>query len=216
MIAIGSPLGTFTNTVTEGIISGLGRDLTSQMSSTGGQSQNSPIYDNLIQHDAAINPGNSGGPLVDSNGDVIGINTLGITQVPGQNQSAQGLFFAIPSNTAKSIVNQLISTGKVTYPYLGVSVVTVTPDLASQYGLPVDHGAYVGQVVSGGPAESAGVQQGDFITAIGGQTIDSNHPFTEVLFTHKPGDKVELTINRNGSDTKVTVTLGERPQQNNG
>jgi S1-C subfamily serine protease len=205
VLAIGSPLGTFTNTVTDGIISALGRDL------TGVSGQPSPIYDNLIQHDAPINPGNSGGPLIDLNGRVVGINTLGISQVPGQGTPAQGLFFAIPSNTAQKIVSQLIQNGNVAYPFLGVTVQAITPDLAAQYNLPVDHGVYVQQVSPGSPAADAGIQAGDFIVSLGGQEINADHPFTEVLFSHKPGDTVDVTLNRNGQEQTVQVKLAQRP-----
>jgi len=203
VLAIGSPLGAFTNTVTEGIISAVGRDFPAD------QSQGPQIYTNLIQHDAAINPGNSGGPLFDLNGDVIGVNTLGIPTEQGQ--PVQGLFFAIPSNTVKQITQQLIAHGKVTYPFFGVSTQTVTADAAAQAGLSVDHGEYVVQVSSGGPAEKAGVQQGDVILSIDGQTIDAQHSFAEVLFTHKPGDVISVDLQRGDKKITVKLTLGERP-----
>ena len=152
VLAIGSPLGTFTNTVTDGIISGLGRDL------PGSPTQGQPVYSNLIQHDAPINPGNSGGPLFDYSGRVIGVNTLGIPQVPGEGIPVQGIFFAIPSNTVQRITLQLIEEGRVAYPYLGVEAQEITPELASLYDLPVDYGAYVVRVDPEGPAASAGIQ----------------------------------------------------------
>ena len=121
----------------------------------------------MIQHDAPINPGNSGGPLFDYSGRVIGVNTLGIPQVPGAGIPVQGIFFAIPSNTVQRITLQLIEEGRVTYPYLGVEAQEITPELASLYDLPVDHGAYVARVDPEGPAASAGIQEGDFILAVG-------------------------------------------------
>jgi len=204
VLAIGSPLGSFTNTVTEGIVSAVGRNFP-QDSSQGPQ-----VYTNLIQHDAAINPGNSGGPLLDLNGDVVGVNTLGIS-TDENGDAVQGLFFAIPSNTVKQITQQLISTGKIVYPFFGVATVSVTAYVAAQAGLSVDAGELVTQVSSGGPAETAGIKVGDVIQAIDGQTIDEQHPFSEVLFTHKPGDVVTATVVRGTQTSQIKVTLGTRP-----
>jgi 2-alkenal reductase len=205
VLAIGSPLGAFTNTVTEGIISAVGRDFPQD------PSQGPQVYTNLIQHDAAINPGNSGGPLFDMDGNVIGVNTLGIPSENGQ--PVQGLFFAIPSNTVKQITQQLIENGSVEYPYMGVSPVTVTPDIAAQAGLSVDHGAYVAQVGSGTPADEAGIKEGDVILAIDGQNIDAQNSFAEILFNHKPGDTVDVDLQRGDQQLTVQVTLGERPAE---
>jgi 2-alkenal reductase len=202
VLAIGSALGDFTGTVTEGIIGALGRDIPLQPGMAA--------YSNLIQHDAAINPGNSGGPLVDANGKVIGVNTLGINDMP-QVGPVQGLFFAIPSNEVQRIVQTLITSGSVAYPYLGAQLVELTPDVASQYNLPVQYGAYIARVEQGGAAQQAGIQKGDIITAIGGQKIDSQNSFAELLFSHKPGDQVDVTLQRNGQEQHVTVTLGQRP-----
>jgi 2-alkenal reductase len=199
VIAIGSPLGSFTSTVTSGIVSALNRDF-----------PNDPYYTNLIQHDAAINPGNSGGPLLDLNGNVVGVNTLGIPEENGQ--PVQGLFFAIPSNTVKTIAQTLISQGSVTYPFMGVGIVPITPDLVAQYNLPVNQGVIVTDVPSGGPADDAGIEQGDLITAIDGVKIDEQNTFTEVLFMHKPGDKVKVDIVRGNDKKTVTVTLSKRQQ----
>jgi len=202
VLAIGSPLGAFTNTVTEGIISAVGRDFP-------GGSGGPQIYTNLIQHDAAINPGNSGGPLFDLQGEVIGVNTLGIPSEAGQ--PVQGLFFAIPSNTVMEITQQLIANGKVVYPFLGVSTVSVTADVAAQAELSVDHGEYVVQVVEGGPAATAGIQEGDVILAIDGQPIDAQRALSEVLFAHKPGDVVNVDIQRGDQQLTIELTLAERP-----
>jgi len=202
VLAIGSPLGAFTNTVTEGIVSAVGRDFP-------GGSGGPQIYTNLIQHDAAINPGNSGGPLFDLQGEVVGVNTLGIPSEQGQ--PVQGLFFAIPSNTVKQITQQLIANGKVVYPFMGVSTVSVTADVAAQAQLSVDHGEYVVQVVAGGPAATAGIQEGDVILAIDGQAIDAQHALSEVLFTHQPGDVVNVDIQRGDQKMTVQLTLAERP-----
>ena len=203
VLAIGSPLGAFTNTVTEGIVSAIGRDFPIS------QSQGPQVYTNLIQHDAAINPGNSGGPLFNMSGEVIGVNTLGI---PAENgQPVQGLFFAIPANQVRQITDQLIANGSVVYPFMGVSTVPVTPDVEAQAELSVDSGVYVGEVSEGGPAAAGGIQVGDVILAVDGQQIDQNNSFTEILFAHQPGDTVEVTIQRGDEQQTVEVTLGERP-----
>ena len=141
VLAIGSPLGTFTNTVTEGIVSALGRTVPDD---TGG-----PELLNLIQHDAAINPGNSGGPLVTLAGEVVGINTLGIVD-------AQGLFFAVPSKTVTRVANELIAEGAVDYPYLGLQLVPLDDAIIAQWALPVEEGFYVQGVVAGRPIGRGG------------------------------------------------------------
>ncbi|HEU0113933.1 MAG TPA: trypsin-like peptidase domain-containing protein [Thermomicrobiales bacterium] len=210
VLALGSPLGDFTGTVTEGIVGAVGRTVPDQPGMTG--------YANLIQHDAAINPGNSGGPLVDASGAVIGVNTLGINKVP-QVGPVQGLFFAIPSNAVERIVHSLIATGKVVYPALGITKMDVTPDVAGQYGLPAPYGVYVMNVVPGSPADQAGLEAGDLITAINGQAVDARHSFSERLFAHQPGEQVDLTVMRLGGKLPlwhvgnvlhIALTLGAR------
>jgi 2-alkenal reductase len=203
VLAIGSPLGSFSNTVTEGIVGAIGRNF--PYDSGGPQ-----VYDNLIQHDAPINPGNSGGPLLDMQGKVIGVNTLGIP-TDDQGQPVQGLFFAIPSSTVETIVNKLIADGSVTYPFLGVSPTDIDPVSAAANDLPVDHGAYIQNVSSGSPADQAGIQEGDIITSIDGTKIDQNTSFTEALFPHKAGDTVTITLERGSQQLTVKATLGERP-----
>jgi S1-C subfamily serine protease len=194
VVAIGSPLGAFTNTVTDGIISALGRDF-----------PGSPFYTNLIQHTAPINPGNSGGPLFNQAGAVIGVNTLGVPE-------AQGIFFAIPSNTVDRIVNQIAKDGVVVYPYFGVEgAIPVTSQVAATNDLEVDHGVLVEDVVPGGPADEAGIRPGDVILAVDGQEIDQQTTFTEALFVHDPGETVPVTIQRGAEELTVEVTLGERP-----
>lgn len=205
VLAIGSPLGEFTNTVTDGIVSALNRDF------PGAANQGFAAYSNLVQHDAAINPGNSGGPLVDAEGQIIGVNTLGIPEVPGLGTPVQGIFFAIPSNVVREITNQLIQSGRVAYPYLGVEVQPITQEIASQFDLPADHGVYVMSVGPNTPAEQAGIQQEDIITAMAGQTIDQDNAFAEVLFGHQPGDVVDVTVVRGDQEQQIQVTLAERP-----
>lgn len=198
VLAIGSPLGTFTNTVTEGIVSALGRDLP--------QSN----YTNLIQHDAAINPGNSGGPLFNLQGQVIGVNTLGLSEEGGQ--ALQGLFFALPGNQVQSIVSRLIESGRVVYPFFGITYQTINWQNAAQANLPVDHGVYVTQVSSGGPAEAAGLLAGDIVISIDGVQIDAQNAFSEVLFTHTPGATISVEVVRGGQHFIASLTLAERPE----
>ncbi|MEA2596917.1 MAG: 2-alkenal reductase [Thermomicrobiales bacterium] len=202
VLAIGSPLGSFTNTVTQGIVSALGRSLSEQP----GQ----PELTGLIQHDAAINPGNSGGPLINLAGEVVGVNTLGIPEENGR--PIQGLFFAIPSNRVKEIAGALIETGHVEYPYVGIELIPVTEQLASQEDLPVTYGIYVYSVVSDGPADRAGLRPGDIVLSLNGVRIDERHPFTEVLFEHQPGDTVQAEIRRGDETLTADITLDRRPE----
>ncbi len=203
-IAIGSPLGDFRSTVTVGVVSALNR--------TVDQMQG------LIQTDAAINNGNSGGPLVNSLGQVIGINTL-VVRSSNSGNIAEGLGFAIPSNLVRDLASQLIATGQVQHPYIGVTYNAVNASVATQLGLKVNQGAVVMSVSANSPAERAGLKQNDVITAIDGQKIDQDHSLVTVLFTHKAGDTVTLTINRNGTDMQVKLTLAVNPtgqQQSDG
>ena len=202
VIAIGSPLGAFTNTVTQGVVSAVGRSLAPQP----GQ----PELSGLVQHDAAINPGNSGGPLLNFAGEVIGVNTLGI-QTTEDGQPAQGLFFAIPSNTVREIANRLIENGRIEYPFLGVESVTITPDVAARNDLPTDYGELVVEVVEDGPAEDAGVRSGDIILAIDGEPVNLGRSFTEVLFGHAAGERVTLAVVRGGDEIEIVVVLDKRP-----
>ncbi len=198
-IAIGSPLGDFKNTVTEGVISATGRSI-----DTGNGYQ----MEGLLQTDAAINPGNSGGPLVDLAGQVIGVNTL-IVRGTGNGAVAEGLGFAIPINTAQAVATQIIQKGYFAHPYLGISYQPIAPDIAGAYSLPVQWGAYVTRVASGSPASQAGLQQGDIITKVGDIAIDQDHSYLNTLYTYKPGDRVTLTVNRNGQTIQLQVTLGQ-------
>ena len=195
-IAIGSPLGDYRGTVTVGVVSGMNR--------TVDQMQG------LIQTDAAINNGNSGGPLVDSLGQVIGINTL-VVRSTNQGNVAEGLGFAIPSNLVRDVATQLIAQGHIEHPYIGVSYQPVDQQIASALNLTTTQGVVVMQVEAGSPAERAGLQQNDVITALNGQTVDQDHPLVSVLFAHKPGETITLTVVRNGKQMQTKLTLGVHP-----
>lgn len=200
VVAIGSPLGNFVNTVTEGVVSNIGRDIDI--------GQGLQLQD-MIQTDAAINRGNSGGPLINLAGQVVGINTL---IVRGSAIQAEGLGFAIPSNTARAIATQLIQTGSVSRPYVGIQWRWITPNVSATFGLPVEFGAFVTQVVPNSPAEEAGIQQGDILIAINGQELNQDNPFINVLYEYEPGDRVTVTVLREGGQRQLDLALSERPE----
>jgi S1-C subfamily serine protease len=207
-IAIGSPLGTFTNSVTSGVISALGR----QLSVTDPVSGERHRLRNLIQTDAAINPGNSGGPLVDETGSVIGVSTA-------LAEGAQGIFFAIPINIAKPIMRQATAGEELTRPWIGIVYVAVDRNLAEENELPIDYGAWISPetadgsppIVADSPAEDAGLQAGDIVTAIDGRRIDASQGLDDVLSLYGPGDMLTLSVLRDGQTIEVAVTLGTRP-----
>jgi len=199
VIAIGSPLGDFKNTVTVGVVSATGRSI-----DTG----NGYTIDGLIQTDAAINQGNSGGPLVNLTGEVIAINTL-IVRNSGSGTVAEGLGFAIPVNTAAAVADQIIQTGFISRPYMGINFQPITPDIAYAYNLPVQWGAYVTSVSANSPASQVGLQTGDIITSIGSIALDGTHSFINTLFTYKPGDQITVEFTRNGKSQQVQITLGQ-------
>ena len=205
-IAIGSPLGTYSNSVTSGIVSATGRSVTVQSGDR---------LNNLIQTDAAINPGNSGGPLLDAIGNVIGINTAVAT-------GSNGIGFAIPIDIARPIMQQALAGQPLARPYIGIRYEPITPQVQARDKLTQDHGALVSRakdasggsqsaVVAGGPAEKAGVKEGDIIVAVGNQTVDTEHPLDLVLAGFSPGQTVDLKIVRGSSTISVSVTLGTRP-----
>lgn len=209
VVAIGNALGQFQNTVTSGIISGYGRNLQAG-DQTGSSSE---TLQNLFQTDAAINEGNSGGPLVNTDSEVIGMNTA----IAG---NAQGIGFAIPINDLKGLVNSVLQQGKLERPYLGVRYISLTDDIAAQFNLSVKRGAYIapqdgsGQpsIVPGSPAEKAGLKEGDIITKVDNTTIDQNNSLTSALGQHSVGDMVTLTIIRGGKQMTIQVTLAAAPQ----
>lgn len=199
VIAIGSPLGDFKNTVTVGVVSATGRSIDTGQGYT---------IDGLIQTDAAINQGNSGGPLVNLAGEVIAINTL-IIRSSGTGTVAEGLGFAIPINTARVVSEQIIQNGHVSRPYVGISWQPITPRVAAIYRLPVQYGVYITDVAANSPASKAGLQVGDIITGIDSTTLDDTQAYINTLFQYSAGDTVTLSINRNGKQTQVKVTLGD-------
>ena len=203
VIAIGSALGEFKNTVTAGVVSGLDRaiDMGEGFRMEG-----------LIQTDAAINHGNSGGPLVSLQGQVIGINTLIIRGDGTTMTVAEGLGFAIPANTVQVVTTELIQSGYVRRPYLGISHAVLTPGMARYYGLSVTQGTLVIRVPTQSPAAQAGLKPGDVIIAINGITLDEEHPFLNVLLNYKPGDTVTLRVNRYGQELTLEAVLGESPR----
>lgn len=208
VVAIGNALGQFQNTVTSGIISGFGRSIEA---GDGSSYANTETLQNLFQTDAAINPGNSGGPLVNVNGEVIGINTAVA--------NAEGIGFAIPINDIKGLIASVEKNGKLQRPYLGVRYVSLTDDYAYTYNLDVKRGAYIapgssGQasVISGSPAEKAGLKEKDIIVSIDGTNIDENNSLVSILGRKQVGDKVKLKVNRDGKEITIEVTLEAAPE----
>lgn len=209
VIAIGSALGDFTNTVTVGVVSGTNRDL------VGGDVR----LGDLIQTDAAINHGNSGGPLLNLSGEVIGINTAVVRDAgngAGGGDVAEGLGFAIPANRVKTVAGRIIQQEGKPRPFLGVASEPVTPQLASYYDLRgpdgrlLNSGVLVVEVVPGSAAEEVGLEPGDIILSIDGTTLDENNPLADVLAHYEAGQTISLEVVRNGRSEIVDVTLGSR------
>lgn len=196
-VAIGNALGKFSNTVTVGVISGIGRGITA--SSGFGQSE---VLDDVIQTDAALNPGNSGGPLLNLSGEVVGINVATTT-------GAENIGFSIPINAIKPVLADFKIKGRIVRPFLGIEYVIVTEDLSVLRKLP--QGAFIQRVVSGTPAEEAGLKVGDIVTKIDDEAINEQNTLAQVTRIHKVGDKLQLTVDRNGEVLALTVTLGEAP-----
>ncbi len=196
VIALGNALGLVEGgpTVTLGIVSGLGRSFTI------GQS----AYYDVIQTDAAINPGNSGGPLVNLEGQVVGIDTFIIS-------GAQNIGFAVSTNTARRVYNDLVQYGHVTRPFLGINMQDLTPALASQLGISITKGVLAAYVASGSPAAKAGIQANDVITSFQGQSVTQASALIKLLWQYNVGDNVQITIWRGNSQQVVSVTLGQSP-----
>lgn len=202
VVAIGNALGRYSNTVTSGIVSGIGRSITAS-SQSGSRSES---LSDLIQTDASINPGNSGGPLVNMAGQIIGINTAIA-------QDSNGIGFAIPINSTKGVLAGVLETGKVSRAYLGISYLTVTPDVAREYDLSAESGAYVftastsNAVAAGSPADKAGLKEGDVITKINHQVVGQNGSLSSILGEYRPNDKITITYIRNGEEYTTSATL---------
>lgn len=207
VIAIGYALGEFQNTVSVGVISGLGRTITAS-----GQGV-VEVLEDVIQTDAAINPGNSGGPLLNLAGEVIGINVA-------KAYSGENIGFAIPINRAKKAIEQVKNTGKIVYPFLGVYYTIITDDLQEKFNLPVNYGAWVGRNAQGNPTEiavmqkspakEAGLQRDDIILEFNGEKITLQNSLSKIILQYNPGDKVTLKVLRNNKTIIIPVTLGER------
>jgi|SRR5579884_164012 S1-C subfamily serine protease len=209
VLAIGNPIG-FTRTVTSGIVSALDRTIPEPPSQITGQATTIP---NMIQTSAPINPGNSGGALIDLAGKLVGVPTLAAAD-PELGGVAQGIAFAVPVNRAKAVIPQLISEGRIIHSgraFLGVSSSTIDARMARVYRLPVDHGAYLAQVVPNSAAARAGLKQGDIIVKFEGKDIQNSADLGDAILNKKPGDQVQLTVYSGGSLKTVTVTLQEAP-----
>jgi serine protease Do len=193
VLAIGNPFG-LSNSVTAGIVSAKGRVI------------GAGPYDDFIQTDAPINPGNSGGPLFNMQGEMVGINTAIIA-------SGQGIGFAIPIDLARPLIPQLVNTGEVTRGYLGVSIQSVTPDLAKAMKLGERQGALVAEVVPGGPAAKAGIRQGDVIVGFNGESIKSSHDLPALVAKTPVGQEATVTLYRDGKSQKVPVTVSKLPSE---
>ncbi|MCX6808083.1 MAG: trypsin-like peptidase domain-containing protein [Candidatus Berkelbacteria bacterium] len=207
VVAVGNALGQFQNTVTAGIISAKDRKISASSSSGSSSSEQ---LSGLLQTDTAINSGNSGGPLVNLAGQVVGINTAVAS-------NAQGIGFAIPINAAKSAIDSIKKTGRIIRPYIGVKYYDITPDMAKQYSLPLDHGAIITStggfldyaVIPGSPADKAGLQANDIIESIDGQTVDEDHPLVNLIQQHQVGDTITLKVLSKSKEKDVKLTLEE-------
>ncbi len=214
VVAIGNPFG-LDRTVTAGIVSAIQRQI---------QAPNGFSISHVIQTDAAINPGNSGGPLIESEGKVIGINSQ--IQTGGSGDGNVGIGFAVPINTAREVVQEIEDHGEIKHAYLGISGGSITPDLAKALKLPEEEGVLVNEVVKGGPADEAGIKGGDtsatiegasfrlggdVITEVNGKKITGMEDVINAVNAASPGDKMELTVDRDGKPQTIDVTLGVRP-----
>jgi S1-C subfamily serine protease len=214
VVAIGNPFG-LDRTITKGIVSALQREITAP---------NGFEIDEVIQTDAAINHGNSGGPLLDARGDVIGVNS----QIETGNvaQGNVGVGFAVPIDTVREVASQLLETGKVERAYLGISMQTISEELSGSFRLPSDEGVLIARVEPGSPADEAGLRGGDnqvivngetyvlggdVVTGVDGQPVTALEQLRDEILSHKPGDTIELEVNRDGTPLTITVELGRQP-----
>jgi len=196
---IGNSLGKYPDTVTRGVISGLDRSVEVE---TDSEEPTMPRLQDLIQTDAPINPGNSGGPVIDLNGEVVGMSTLIDT-------GGEGLGFAVSSNTIKNSIDQLRQTGSAAKPYLGIKFVTINKAVQELRNLPVSEGAYIDSVKQGSPAEQEGLKKGDIVTAIDGEKLNPVNELDQVVNNFAPGAKITLAVLRDGKEQNIPVTLGK-------
>ncbi len=199
VIAIGSPLGDYRNTVTVGVVSALNRNV------------DDGAPEGLIQTDAAINHGNSGGPLLNARGEIVGLNTLVVRGSATTNDTAQGLGFAVPATIVRKVADQLIAYGEVRYPFLGITYGMITPAIVEANKLNVKQGAYVSGVTDGGPAQTAGIRPGDVILTIDGVRLGETDSLRGVLLRYNPGDVVTVKVLRVDTEKEFRVTLATRP-----
>jgi S1-C subfamily serine protease len=199
-IAIGNALGRFQNTVTTGVISGISR----QLRASGGFGSDTKVYENAIQTDAALNPGNSGGPLLNSSGQVIGINVA-------TTFGADNISFAIPVNDLKPILENFLKEGSIIRPYIGVQYQMITPEIARVQNLP--QGAYVSRVLTESPASKAGIQRGDIIVEFDGKKVDPTTSIARSIAKKRPGEEVRIVVDRDGKEIRMTLILEKMPEQ---
>jgi serine protease Do len=199
-IAIGNALGRFSNTVTVGVVSGIARELTA----TSSFGSNPKTYEGAIQTDAALNPGNSGGPLLNSVGQVVGINVA-------TTRGADNIGFAIPVNTLKPILDTFMAEGRIIRPYLGVSYTMITREIAAIRRIP--EGAYISRVLADSPALKAGMVRGDVIISFNGKELSGTESLSSMIGSKKVGERVEVLIDRNGERRNLTVTLEAAPER---
>jgi serine protease Do len=192
VVAVGNPFG-LENSVTTGVVSAVNRELPGD----------TPL-ENLIQTDAAINPGNSGGPLCDLNGNVIGMNTAITAQ-------GQGIGFAVTANAIKTSIDQILRYGRATRSWMGIGTVTLAPEVAERLRVRHTPGALIGRVEPGSPADEAGLRVGDVITAINDRPVKEQNDVRAAIRTHRPGDTVTVSVQRDGQSEKISVRLGEYP-----
>jgi serine protease Do len=198
-IAIGNALGRFQNTVTVGVVSGVARELTA--TGVGGAAK---TYEGAIQTDAALNPGNSGGPLLNSSGQVVGINVA-------TTRGADNIGFAIPVNTLKPILETFLREGRIIRPYIGISYTVVTKEIAEIRDLP--EGVFISRVLPDSPASKAGLERGDIVMSFDGTQINSENSLARLLSQRRVGDRVELLVDREGRELRVSVILEEAPER---
>jgi S1-C subfamily serine protease len=199
VVAIGSPFGIYDSSLTAGVVSAINRNVESPESGF--------VIQDAIQTDAAINRGNSGGPLFNISGEVIGINE----QIVSESGGFEGVGFAVPIDTAKRVKDEIIANGSVEYAWMGVVGQTIDEQVAADNNLPVKQGALVEQVMTDGPADKAGIKANDIITNFDGNEITKMEDVTDLLLNYHPGDKVKVTVMRDGENTDVEVELGTRP-----